>query len=53
MAARRLGEIPAVPREFVNPLHPALAQQTYIANPPPNEPPPRPKNKSYTTLGLD
>jgi hypothetical protein len=52
MAARRLGEIPAVPREFVNPLHPALAQKTYVANPPPNQPSP-PKNKSYTTLGLD
>lgn len=27
MAAQRLGEIPAVPREFVNPLQPALATQ--------------------------
>lgn len=51
LAARRLGEIPAVPREFVNPLHPALAQKTYMANPSPNTPPP--KNKSFTTLGLD
>jgi hypothetical protein len=34
MAARLLGEIPAVPREFVNPLHPALAQKTYMENPP-------------------
>lgn len=28
MAARRLGEIPAVPQEFINPLQPALANQT-------------------------
>jgi hypothetical protein len=52
MAARRLGEIPAVPREFVNPLHPALAQKTYVANPPPNQPSP-PKSKPFSTLGLD
>jgi hypothetical protein len=52
MAARRLGEIPAVPREFVNPLHPALAQKTHVAEPPQNQPP-QPKSKSFTTLGLD
>ena len=34
MAARRLGEIPAVPSQFVNPLQPALAQQ----NPPKQTP---------------
>jgi hypothetical protein len=51
MAARRLGEIPAVPREFVNPLQPALAQRTYMGNqPPPAQPP---KKKPFTTLGLD
>ena len=49
MAARLLGEIPAVPREFVNPLHPALAQKTYAGNPP-SQPP---RNKPITTLGLD
>ena len=27
MAARRLGEIPSVPNQFVNPLQPALAKQ--------------------------
>jgi hypothetical protein len=53
LAARRLGEIPAVPSEFVNPLHPALSQKTYIANPPPNQSPHQPKKKSYSTLGLD
>gem|GEM_PF-330398 len=52
MAARLLGEIPAVPREFINPLHPALAQKTYVGSPPPNQPSP-PKNKPFTTLGLD
>ncbi len=52
LAAQRLGEIPAVPREFVNPLHPALAQQTYMANQPPNQSPPA-KRKSHSTLGLD
>jgi hypothetical protein len=52
MAARRLGEIPAVPREFVNPLQPALSQKTYMANQPPIAQP-TPKNKPFTTLGLD
>jgi len=28
MAAQRLGEIPAVPQDFINPLQPALANQT-------------------------
>ena len=53
MAARRLGEIPAVPREFLNPLQPALAQQTFMANNAPAQPPQPSKNKPFTTLGLD
>jgi len=57
MAARRLGEIPAVPQEFVNPLQPALAQHTYVANPPPvvqsSPPAASSKRKPFTTLGLD
>jgi hypothetical protein len=32
LAARRLGEIPAVPGNFINPLQPALSQKTYMAN---------------------
>lgn len=52
MAARRLGEIPAVPDEFINPLHPALSQKAYVPNPPPNQPPIT-KSKPFTTLGLD
>lgn len=50
MAARRLGEIPAVPREFINPLQPALAQKTYQPNQTPSPPS---KKKPFTTLGLD
>lgn len=52
LAARRLGEIPAVPREFVNPLHPALSPQAYVANPPPNQTPPT-KKASHSMLGLE
>ncbi|MBS1793163.1 MAG: hypothetical protein JSS81_04880 [Acidobacteria bacterium] len=52
LAAQRLGEIPAVPREFVNPLHPALAAKTYVENQPPNLPPPA-KKASHSMLGLD
>jgi len=52
MAARRLGEIPAVPREFINPLQPALAQQTYVAPQRVSQASPPPK-KPFTTLGLD
>lgn len=44
MAAQRLGDIPAVPQNFVNPLQPALAQNQ-IQNQPP-------KSK-LTTLGLE
>lgn len=60
MAARRLGEIPAVSGEFVNPLHPALSQQTYVPKPPPNlsfhspaNETTRQKSKSSSVLGLD
>lgn len=45
MAARRLGEIPSVPNQFVNPLQPALAQQ--------NLPDQTPKKSEMTTLGLN
>ncbi|MBK7705707.1 MAG: hypothetical protein IPN69_24830 [Acidobacteria bacterium] len=47
MAARRLGEIPAVPEDFVNPLQPALAHGI-VTNP---EYTPERKS-SFTTLGL-
>lgn len=50
MAARRLGEIPAVPREYINPLQPALAQKMAV-NQMPNQPPPK-NNSPFTTLGL-
>jgi hypothetical protein len=46
MAARRLGEIPAVPQTYINPLQPALAMQ----NVPP--PPPSVRSSSLTTLNL-
>jgi hypothetical protein len=46
MAARQLGEIPALPRQFVNPLQPALS-----ANQMPNQP--SQKKSSITTLGLN
>lgn len=51
MAARRLGEIPAVPREFINPLQPALALEKAIIE---TLPPPAPaaSNSPFTTLGL-
>lgn len=51
MAARHLGEIPALPREFQTPLQPALA-----ANQLPPAPPgslPAEKKSSLTTLGLN
>lgn len=44
LAARRLGEIPAVPKDFVNPLQPALANQQI---------PKYKKESSMTTLGLN
>lgn len=46
MAARSLGEIPAVPRAFTNPLQPALAHTAL-----PNQPPP-PSRDSMSPLGL-
>jgi hypothetical protein len=35
MAARRLGEIPAVPSTYINPLQPALAGSTFVQTPDP------------------
>jgi hypothetical protein len=49
MAARNLGEIPAVPSQYSNPLQPALADKT-------TAPSPRPAagaNKSGSMLGLE
>lgn len=48
MAARSLGEIPAVPRRYVNPLQPALALQ---GSPGPMRKPP--KRDGRTPLGLN
>jgi len=45
LAAQRLGEIPAVPGDFVNPLQSALANQS-----PPNPPP---RKSSMSPLGLN
>lgn len=68
MAARRLGEIPAVPQSYVNPLQPALAGRTApaapvpgtasAAPPSPEEPDagrdrPRPERSPGSVLGLD
>jgi hypothetical protein len=47
MAARRLGEIPAVPQTYINPLQPALASQKLPAPPPPSS-----RDSSLTTLNL-
>ncbi len=44
LAAQRLGEIPAVPDDFINPLQPALANQL--------SPPPKFKQDSSTTTTL-
>jgi hypothetical protein len=46
MAARRLGEIPAVPHTYVNPLQPALAAQRVAETLPPQ------RGSSLTTLNL-
>ena len=46
MAARRLGEIPAVPQSYVNPLQPALAAHKA------QYPPVMKRNSSLTTLDL-
>ena len=48
MAARRLGEIPAVPETYINPLQPALAGN--ITNPAPA--PVRAERSSGSILGL-
>jgi hypothetical protein len=45
MAAQRLGEIPAVPQEFVSPLQPALASQNTL--------PPTKQKSSMSPLGLN
>jgi len=47
MAAQRLGEIPAVPGSFSNPLQPALASQTA-----PVQASGKKRNSPFTTLGL-
>jgi hypothetical protein len=47
MAARQLGEIPPLPREFLNPLQPALATSRTTPQPPGS------KKSSITTLGLN
>lgn len=47
MAAQRLGEIPAVPVSFSNPLQPALASQTA-----PVQLPDKTRDSPFTTLGL-
>lgn len=46
MAARRLGDIPNVPRDFVNPLQPALADHSKAK-------PAAQQKSSMTSLGLD
>jgi hypothetical protein len=48
MAARSLGEIPAVPRKYINPLQPALALHA-----PPNQPRKPPKRDARSPLGLN
>lgn len=54
MAARQLGEIPAVPSEFVNPLQPALSKNVAEASVRPRTSPPSSSSGSgITTLGLD
>jgi hypothetical protein len=46
MAARELGDMPALPKQFLNPLHPALAQQVAAA------PPSKGSSSSFTSLDL-
>lgn len=48
MAARQLGEIPALPREFMNPLQPALSAAVQTPEQTTNS-----KKSSITTLGLN
>lgn len=52
MAARRLGEIPAVSGEFVNPLQPALAPSSSVAQQAASKIA-APRKNSTTTLGLE
>ena len=47
MAAQRLGEIPIVPQEFINPLQPALANQNMTVAPINQT-----QKSPYSTLGL-
>lgn len=60
MASKRLGEIPSVPQQYVNPLQPALANQnvpqnnTFQASPNISEPrKEQSSNTTNSTLGLD
>lgn len=54
LAARQLGEIPALPQQFRNPLQPALAAAAAGRAPiQPPAPAPPSKKTSITTLGLD
>jgi hypothetical protein len=56
MAARQLGEIPALPQQYRNPLQPALATEhnpNQLSSPPSRQTPPPAKKSSFTTLGLD
>ena len=46
MAARRLGDIPSVPHTYINPLQPALAEQTAPPPPPPS------RGSGLTSLNL-
>ena len=48
MAARDLGEIPALPTQYVNPLQPALASETFLSQPNVQSS----SKSSITTLGL-
>lgn len=49
MAARHLGEIPALPQNYSNPLQPALASEVLMDAPPDLSA----KKNPYTTLGLN
>ncbi len=57
MAAGRLGDIPAVPQSYVNPLQPAISSKssplTGSANISQNKPSPQPRKSSNSFLGLD
>ena len=51
LAARRLGDIPAVPQQYTNPLQPALSKETTSVSKRPAAK--RSTNKSNSILGLD